>query len=303
MIKSKQFQSIFFLLLKLGVLSVLIYFLYQRISSLPGGFTISGEFHYELLLVLILLMPLNLFFEWQKWTVILKDERVESKQKFHSFLSGIVSGVITPAYAGNFIGRMFYFPKSSRKNIIVNTLASNGAQFIISIALGIVALQVLYFNAIDLVFHSLLILLNIGLFVLYFYGDLFLHKIPIRFLQQIKDIVISKSRRRQLVLLSAGRYVIFVVQFFVALLAFDASLDLELLLWIMLMFGAITVSPSLFMGKLIVRETVAVTVLSLIAIPAPIVIMAATSTWLLNQIIPVLMATFLVKKQKQHAWI
>ena len=141
------------------------------------------------------------------------------------------------------------------------------------------------------------------LFVLYFYGDLFLHKIPMRFLQQIKDIVISKSRRRQLVLLSAVRYVIFVVQFFVALLAFDASFDLEFLLWIMLMFGAITISPSLIMGKLIVRETVAVTVLSLIAIPAPIVIMAATSTWLLNQIIPALMATFLVKKQKQHAWI
>jgi hypothetical protein len=290
-------------LLKLGVLSVLIYFLYQRIYSLPGGFTISGEFHYELLLVLTLLMPLNLFFEWQKWTVILKDENVESKQKFHSFLSGIVSGVITPAYAGNFIGRMFYFPKSSRKNIVVNTLASNGAQFIISIALGIVALQVLYFNTIEPVFHSLLMMMNIGLFVLFFYGDLFLHKIPIRFLRQIKDIVISKSRRRQLVLLSAGRYVIFVIQFFVALLAYDASFDLELLLWIMLMFGAITVSPSLFMGKLIVRETVAVTVLSLIAIPAPLVIMAATSTWLLNQIIPALMATFLVKKQKNHAWI
>ena len=282
---------------------MLIYFLYQRISSLPDGFTISGAFHFEYLFALVLLMPVNLFFEWQKWTVILKDERVESKQKFHSFLSGIVSGVITPAYAGNFIGRMFYFPKSSRKYIIVNTLASNGAQFIISVALGIAALQVLYFNAIDLVFHSLLILLNIGLFVVYFYGDLFLHKIPIRFLQQIKDIVISKSRRRQLVLLSAGSYVIFVVQFFVALLAFDASFDLEILLWIMLMFGAITISPSLFMGKLIVRETVAVTVLSLIAIPAPLVIMAATSTWLLNQIIPALMATFLVKKQKQHAWI
>ena len=303
MIKSKQFQSIFFLLLKLGVLSLLIYFLYQRISLLPGGFRISGEFHFELLSVLILLMPLNLFFEWQKWTVILKDERVESKQKFHSFLSGIVSGVITPAYTGNFIGRMFYFPKSSRKKIVVNTLASNGAQFIISIALGIVALQALYFNAIEPLFHLLLLIINVGLFVLFFYGDLFLHKIPIRYLHQLKDIVISKSRRRQLVLLSVGRYVIFVIQFFIALLVFDASFDLELLLWIMLMFGAITISPSLFMGKLIVRETVAVSVLSLIAIPAPLVIMAATSTWLLNQIIPALIATFLVKKQKKYAWI
>tara|TARA_Y100001978_G_C23702839_1_gene442398 strand:- start:2280 stop:3191 length:912 start_codon:yes stop_codon:yes gene_type:complete len=302
-IKSKQFQSIFFLLLKLGVLSLLIYFLYHRISSLPGGFKISGEFHFEYLLVLILLMPLNLLFEWQKWTVILKDERVETKQKFHSFLSGIVSGVITPAYAGNFIGRMFYFPKSSRKNIVVNTLVSNGAQFIISIALGIVALQVLYFNAIEPLLHLLLLIINVGLFVLFFFGDLFLHKISIRFLKQIKNIVISKTRRGQLVLLSLGRYIIFVLQFFVALLVFDASFDLELLLWIMLMFGAITISPSLFMGKLIVRETVAVTVLSLIAMPAPLVIMAATSTWLLNQIIPALMATLLVKKQKHHAWI
>ena len=71
----------------------------------------------------------------------------------------------------------------------------------------------------------------------------------------------------------------------------------------MLMFGAITFSPSLLMGKLIVRETVAITILSLVGIPIPTILFATFTTWLLNQILPALLATVLVKKNNPHAWV
>jgi hypothetical protein len=88
-----------------------------------------------------------------------------------------------------------------------------------------------------------------------------------------------------------------------ALMVFDVDFNPYLIIWVMLMFGAITISPSLFMGKLIVRETVAITILTLIGIAAPSIILAAVSTWLLNQILPALIATLLVKKRRQHAWV
>ncbi len=290
-------------MLKLGVLGLLIYYLNSRLSDLPNGISFTSTIHYDVLVFLIFLMPLNLFIEWQKWNVILRDETVDQKQKAHSFLSGIVSGIITPAYAGNFIGRMLYFPKSSRKKIIVNTIASNGAQFIMSISMGLVAFQIIYSSSIHVLYHLLLILANLSLYLLYFYGDSIIEKLPFRFFKQISGVVVSRDLRLTLLCLSMFRYVVFVAQFILALMVFDVPFNPDFIIWVMLMFGAITISPSLFMGKLIVRETVAITILTLIGIAVPSIILAAVSTWLLNQILPALIATLLVKKRTQHAWV
>ena len=290
-------------MLKLGVLGLLIYYLNSRLSDLPNGISFTSTIHYDALVFLIFLMPLNLFIEWQKWNVILRNETVDQKHKVHSFLSGIVSGIITPAYAGNFIGRMLYFPKSSRKKIIVNTIASNGAQFIMSISMGLVAFQMIYSSSIHLFYHLLLMLANLSLYLLYFYGDSIIEKLPFRFIKQISGVVVSRDLRRTLLCLSMFRYVVFVAQFVLALVVFDVPFNPDFIIWVMLMFGAITISPSLFMGKLIVRETVAITILTLIGIAVPSIILAAVSTWLLNQMLPALIATLLVKKRTQHAWV
>lgn len=290
-------------MLKLGVFGLLVYYLNSRLSDLPNGISFTSTIHYDALVFLIFLMPLNLFIEWQKWNVILRNETVDQKQKVHSFLSGIVSGIITPAYAGNFIGRMLYFPKSSRKKIIVNTIASNGAQFIMSISMGLVAFQMIYSSSIHLFYHLLLMLANLSLYLLYFYGDSIIEKLPFRFIKQISGVVVSRDLRRTLICLSMFRYVVFVVQFVLALVVFDVPFNPDFIIWVMLMFGAITISPSLFMGKLIVRETVAITILTLIGIAVPSIILAAVSTWLLNQMLPALIATLLVKKRTQHAWV
>ena len=303
MIKSKQFQSILFLMLKLGVFVLLLFYLYHRLSSLPNGFEFSAPIHYDFLTFLIILIPINFFIEWQKWNVIPENQTVDGRQKFHSFLSGIVSAVITPAYAGNFIGRMLYFPKSSRKSIIINTLASNGSQFIISIVMGIIAFQFIYSSSISLFYNILLFLANASLIILYFVGENFIQKLPFQFLKDLGDAVVFKKLRLRLLALSMLRYIVFVWQFVLALMVFDVSFSAPLILWVMLMFGAITLSPSLFMGKLIVRETVAITILSLIGIPIPTILLAAFTTWLLNQILPALLATMLVKKNNPHAWV
>ena len=290
-------------MLKLGVFGLLVYYLNSRLSDLPNGISFKSTIHYDALVFLIFLMPLNLFIEWQKWNVILRNETVDQKHKVHSFLSGIVSGIITPAYAGNFIGRMLYFPKSSRKKIIVNTIASNGAQFIMSISMGLVAFQMIYSSSIHLFYHLLLMLANLSLYLLYFYGDSIIEKLPFRFIKQISGVVVSRDLRRTLICLSMFRYVVFVAQFVLALVVFDVPFNPDFIIWVMLMFGAITISPSLFMGKLIVRETVAITILTLIGIAVPSIILAAVSTWLLNQMLPALIATLLVKKRTQHAWV
>ena len=169
--------------------------------------------------------------------------------------------------------------------------------------MGIIAFQFIYSGSISLFYHILLFLANASLIILYFIGDNFIKRLPFQFLKGIGDAVVSKKLRFRLLALSMLRYIVFVWQFVLALMVFDVSFSAPLILWVILMFGAITLSPSLFMGKLIVRETVAITILSLIGIPIPTILLAAFTTWLLNQILPALLATMLVKKNNPHAWV
>ena len=69
------------------------------------------------------------------------------------------------------------------------------------------------------------------------------------------------------------------------------------------MFGAVTAAPSLLLGKIIVRETIALSVLSMGGIAGPVILLAAFSTWMINQILPVIIATLLLKKERNHALV
>ena len=111
MIKTKQFRSILLLMLKLGVLCAVAFVLFQKINAFPSGFKLPGKMDPSLAALFLGIMPLNWFVEWLKWKAIVAQKKIHSSIRWHSFLSGIISSVITPAYAGNFIGRMFYFDK------------------------------------------------------------------------------------------------------------------------------------------------------------------------------------------------
>ncbi len=303
MIKAKQFRSILFLILKLGVFCAVAFLLFKKISAFPQGFQLPENINIGLALLFIGFMPFNWFIEWLKWKAIVASKNIDSAVRWHSFLSGIVSGVVTPAYAGNFIGRMFYFDKKDRKEIVLNTLVSNGSQFMISMTLGIGSFAILYAADISRLENVLMTsILCIG-FGLYFFGDTILSKIPLIFFRTLDLVLVSKTLRTKLLGLSFLRYLTFIVQFFIALLVFGVTLDLQLFLWIALMYGAITAAPSLFFGKIIVRETIALSILTLAGIAGPIILLAAFSTWLINQILPVVLATLLLKKRQKHVLV
>ena len=303
MIKAKQFRSILFLMLKLGVFAVLSFILFEKINGFPNGFQPPSNINIGLVILFLSLMPLNWFIEWLKWKTIVASKNISLRVRWHSFLSGMVSGVITPAYAGNFIGRMFYFNKKDRKEVILNTLVSNGAQFIISIVMGLIAFTILYSNTGSSIEILVGVFILTSSFGLYFFGDKLLSKIPFKIFKELDLVLVSKTFRAKLLGLSLLRYLTFIVQFFIALIAFEALFDLTYFLWIALMFGAVTAAPSLLLGKIIVRETIALSVLSMGGIAGSVILLAAFSTWMINQILPVIIATLLLKKERIHALV
>jgi hypothetical protein len=59
---------------------------------------------------------------------------------------------------------------------------------------------------------------------------------------------------------------------------------------------AVTLTPSLFLGKIVVRESIAVAILGFAGIAPIPVLLSSLSTWLLNLIIPAIWASLKIKK-------
>ena len=246
----------------------------------------------------ILLAFINQFLEYQKWNITLRFI-TETKNKIQSFLAGVLTGFLTPNLIGNFIGRMYYYPRKKRPQIIALTFVSNGAQFIASIYFGLVSLawlgqKQLNIPSFDFIFSSI----GIGLLLI---GYFFFEKLPISITKWKTKIIPllsnTKEFRLQVLVLSVIRYLIFSLQYFFLFQGFGVPFSFELLGWIWQIYFWSTLAPSLWMGKLVIRESIALWVLTPIIGHPEIILFTSISLWILNHGILALIAIPFFKKQ------
>jgi hypothetical protein len=91
---------------------------------------------------------------------------------------------------------------------------------------------------------------------------------------------------------------VFVSQYALALNAFGEKITLTLLCLIAVIFLLITLTPSLFFGKVVVRESIAISVFSYVGMGPLPAAFASFTTWLFNLLIPTIIALIFVKKKK-----
>jgi hypothetical protein len=84
-----------------------------------------------------------------------------------------------------------------------------------------------------------------------------------------------------------------------ALYAFSGQFSLIIFVWISVVFLLVTLAPSLFLGKIIIRESIAVAVLTLVGFESTPVLFASLSTWVINLILPNLWAAFQLKMKSK----
>ena len=94
------------------------------------------------------------------------------------------------------------------------------------------------------------------------------------------------------------RYFVFVSQYVLILIVLNQDMDILVLFCaVAVMYLIMTLIPSLFMGKLFVREAAGLIVFSSIGIPDNVTILAGFLIWLINIALPALVgAGLLVKK-------
>ena len=281
------------------VFSILVYLLYNRLNKLDWNERQFDNFQLLPFLLCFVLVPLNWYFEWVKWELLVRTIKEEKNpNKLRAFVSGIVSSFLTPAFSGNFLGRIIYFEANKRWKLTVYSMVSNFSQFTVSMFFGAIAGIILLYEK-----ESYFSDLSIGLFIgatitsllIYFFGETLASPIKIQRVQSMVLLVKKGPSRLKIIAVSLLRYLVFLLQFSLALSAFGVDFEYLNLLWIALVYMAVTLTPSLFFGKIVMRESIAVSILTLAGIATFPILLASLTTWFFNLLIPTFVSVFFIK--------
>lgn len=255
-----------------------------------------------------LLVSLNWFLEWLKWKLTLETIKTNTSHQvnFRAFMAGIATGLITPNMLGNFIGRIYYFKRKLRPSIILLTLVSNFAQFLASLIFGI--LSILFLRETPLGIELALIVLVLFPLILFFIAAYFhfekvkwpLFKSRNWYIRLVKLIKEHKQLRFQFFILSITRHFVFTLQFWLLFNAFEDAINLDTFFWIWQIFLWTTIIPSLWFGKLVIRESIALLVLGSIGFGQVEILTTSILIWIINLALPSLISIFICRKKQSE---
>lgn len=308
MLKDIKIRKTFILILKVLLFVVVLVLLYKQIAKLSWiqFQTLSLE-RPLLILPILLLFVINWGGELMKWIAILKVNKIElnKRRMIHSFFSGISTGLVTPNRLGNFIGRMIFYKGKVRGHLVLGTLYGNFAQFLVTLLFGTISAALLYnFIFSDFTVNYLYITLLILLISLVFYFSVpYLKLNRVAYFKRKQNLLHSfqlqaKEIMGPIFMLSMLRHISFSLQYFLLLVAFGEAPMWNLLNGIFLFYLVSTVFPNLFVGKLVVRETLGLIILGLFVENSAVILTSSLLLWLLNLGLPSLLGLIFILREK-----
>ena len=273
--------------------------LWNKIITLPS-------INYIFLVIILFLMPLNWWFEVEKWHVSVNRLKTQSfYDSFMQVLLGNAGAFITPYRLGEHPSRAYYLDD---KNLffpaVVLGFIGTIALEIINVGLGLPA-SVFYFS--DPATTTLMIVYGVVLFVVIILflllpqaGHLLArHKKNNQQVRQVIDMLDSLSINflLRLILLSILRYAVYCFQLYMALRLFGIDLGLlTVLIAIPTYYMLVSISPSLPIADAAIRGSWAIVVFQAYTYDTPAIAFAVVILWLINTALPLLAVPFVKKK-------
>lgn len=251
------------------------------------------------LVLILLLMPLNWYLEACKWQQALsKYSTINREESMRSVLYGLAFHSVSPYMVGDFAGK--YLPLRNQipfKSFLRAMLQANGAQYMVTLGLGIVGLSGILFlgytlpiylpdAALGQMLAALLALVLVGAYAAWYFRN--------RLLSQIRAL--PRRLSPWLIQWAFVRYLVFATQFYLALQVFEVRGDgLTLLCGIALMFLVKSMLPALnVVANLGVRETAAALVFGSVLAEAEGAFSASLLIWCINLLLPAMGGTLLL---------
>ncbi len=306
-------------ILKVLISFTIIFVLYRQFDSKFAHYNIAQNLpllkqNYFYLYLLFILMFIQWFLEAQKWRFLLcKVQYLKFGQSIKAIFSGLSVSFLTPNRTGEFLGRIIFIPKGNRIKASIITFIGNYSQLLTTITIGLISLFYLpnYFN-IDkyldrnyyyIIIFFTLIISNILYFFtnkIYDFASIFSKKN--KYLSQIEVFKIySKKELLIAYLYSIFRYIIFIIQYYIAFLTFDIHLSLiDFVILKPISILLITAIPTVSITDAGVRVSSALAIFALVDISTNI-ISATILVWLVNLVIPSLIGLLFFNKLKNQA--
>jgi hypothetical protein len=263
-----------------------------------------------LLVSCFILMIINWGLESKKWQLLVKSFHPLTYSKAYlSVLAGLSTGLLTPNRIGNFIGRLTFINYKDQNKAFINTVVGNLAQFVITLIFGslclIYILQLKFQIEHGLIISIISVLLTfLGIFLFFSPKSVLFYPISKWLSEKTKNNINSASDQSnelkfKILFVSFFRYLTFTTQYFILFKVFKVSVvPAQLIGLIGTVYLITTIVPSLFFGKLFIRESVALIIFSLAGISSTIILIVAFILWFINLAIPASVGSIIWLKQK-----
>jgi len=291
----------------------------------------SSTVHIVWAVFALLLVVVNWGLEALKWLWMVRrfypDERFWPC--FQSVLAGIATGIFTPNRVGEYAGRILYLASGSRVEAVVLLFIDRIAQMLVTLLMGTLAVVFLLANHEALVAKELalygvlvnqtiirwayaaLIGANILAWALMF-NPRWVHGLLIRVpplhnhvLRKATDTLLHVDRPLLARILGVGiaRNIVFSFQYLLLLWAFGyghAPIETTTLAFAMiwLVFLIKSVIPTIALSELGVRESTAIFIMGIWAVPAALAFGSTFVLYLINIVLPTLVGLLFVQRMK-----
>lgn len=306
--KSKQFL---WLVLKLLIVIVCGYFIYERIANkqkidFNNFFSILIDFDIFSLKNSIFLLIFTLFnwvLEIKKWQILTrKVQKISWTEAVKQSLSSLTFSLITPNRIGEYGAKALYYSKEQRKEVLILNFIGNFYQLIVTVFIGLIGMLYLRQHFSDTITEEISIVATLSVVVIVL-SFLFVEKIL--FLKKWRKKVtvrisfINDAPNQKALFISFLRYFIFSHQFYFLLLIFMVDISYwNALTCIASMYLIASIIPALSLFDFVIKGSVAVYVFSFFEVNPIIVLSTTTLMWILNFAIPAMIGSYFVLQLK-----
>ena len=266
------------------------------------------------LAVVIVLMIINWSIEAVKWKIsIEKVQPIGFLRSFRAILSGVSFSVSTPNRIGEYLGRILYMEEGNRLRVISLTIVSSMSQLIITLFAGSVGLFLITKNigsgdmiqGLDL-FWLQALQYGVIISLLILTGFYFRLSLLVNLFDKLRNVnryswLISSLKDIDATLLlkvlslSAIRYIVFVVQYFLLFRLFEVNIEWwECFCAVSVIFLVLAIIPTFAIAELGLRGKVSLKLIGLFSTNSLGISIATASIWIINLVLPAIAGSLLI---------
>lgn len=267
----------------------------------------------------IILVVVNWGLEARKWQLLIQPlEKISFLKAFNATLSGVAFALNTPNRIGEYGGRVLFLKDGHRLKAVSLTVAGSFSQLLITLIAGTIGMLImktsLMMGALKLYavwFDMLLIIMAVIILfslLLYFRIGIIFHQIIrlvgegwlSKLISGLKDL--SGNLLLRVLLLSALRFAVFIIQYNLLLQAMEVQLGWWNGIWLVsILFLWLAIGPTITILELGLRWEYSILLFGTISTNTIGIYAAATSIWLLNLVLPALLGSISVLSYKRFA--